>query len=490
MASEVESVGLRYLGPLETFYQLLIDRYNASHYMHIVVVGSSVRLSPEDVKKAFVALSEHYEALRLRVVPRKNKDVSFRFEQMKAPTVDLSLINISKKSDWPSLLTDKNQTKIDCLNGPLWNVVLAHIEDTEESANHDSMPHQCLLIVKLHHAIADAKSMTDVMHRYFMPVLSAVVNEEPIKGLIPEVPLQKSLEELFASKPFDGNRYRLPWILKLLFDVIRWKNKTFGNHEFKDHLSYPYEEIPAEEKIPELPPCQPILFDKEHSSSIIRAAKRNGVTVHCVFLAVTSIAVCKTAEEAGVKLPMFIKQQSPVDLRKYLNWKSPQPLGAYTNIFETVTRNQTEYSVKEFWKTCKNIHKEVKQKSSKENSTALLGVTQYFVDGASHTDLMQIFDELGMSCICSVSNPGVCDLGTPPVLSKGKVKVDLTEQYFTVTGLRRMNSTPLGNLVLTYRGKIAWNVAYNEAKVSRRFVEEYIKNLKGIFWKYCGETPV
>ena len=487
MASGDES-GPRRLGPTETFYQLLIDKYNASYYFHISIIKSSHKLSDGDVKKAFEVLCGQHEALRMCIVPIEDEEHAYRYEPMKEPCVDFYLTQITKKSDWPQLLSDDNQTQMDCLNGPIWKVTMAHIEENSQTyGGKNPLKHQCLILLKMHHAIADAKSITDFMYLQFMPVLSAVTNNDPVNDLIPEVPLYKSTEELFARKPFHGGRHKVPWLLSRLFDFIRWKNRTFQT-SYNNQFFFPEEA--KEESLSQLSPCQPKLFTKELSSSIFRAAKANGVTVHCVLLAVNSIALCKTAKAAGIELPNILKQSSPIDLRKYLNWKRPQPIGAHTSIFETATNNQIEYSVKEFWKMCKDIKSDAFQKVTKEKSTAMLGVVQYFVDEAIKTDLMKIISEFGLAALSSVSNPGVCDLGAPPVLSKGDVIIDLAEQYFTVTGMHRLNSTPFVHYVLTFKGRISWNFTFNIRNVGRRFVDEYLQNLEDTFRRYCGESEV
>ena len=130
----------RRLGPAETFYHVLIDKYNACYYVHIAVIQTSQRLAFADVKKAFEVLCRQYDALRMRIVPIEGEELAYRFEPMREPVVDLSLVKMSKKSDWPELLSEVNQPRMDCFNGPLWKVTMANIEDnTETNINNKSM---------------------------------------------------------------------------------------------------------------------------------------------------------------------------------------------------------------------------------------------------------------------------------------------------------------------------------------------------------------
>ena len=491
MMSAAESEPRR-LGPAETFYHLLIDKYNACYYVHIAVIRSSQRLSFADVKKAFEVLCRQHDALRMRIVPIEGEELAYRFEPMREPVVDLSLVKMSKKSDWPELLSEVNQPRMDCFNGPLWKVTMANIEDnTETNINNKSMQHQCLILMKIHHALADAKSMSDFIYLQLMTVLLAIVNKEPSQGLISKVPLYKSTEELFGSKFFDDSRPKVSWFLKVLLDIVRWKNRTFGtSFQYENHFFFPDEHKLSKKELSQLAPCHSKLLDKELSSSIIKSAKANGVTVHCVFLAVNSIALCKTAKEAGIQLPRLLQQNSPIDLRKYLNWKRPHPLGLHISLFDTTTKNQIEYSVCEFWKMCKDIRSDSLQKTTRAKSTATLGTQQYFMDVAVNADFIETLTEIGMAAISVVSNTGVCDIGAQPALSKGGVNVDLAEQYFTVTGWTQMNSVPFVHDILTYRGQIAWTFTYNVANVGRRFADKYLKNIEDTFQRYCAESEV
>ena len=72
-------------------------------------------------------------------------------------------------------------------------------------------------------------------------------------------------------------------------------------------------------------------------------------------------------------------------------------------------------------------------------------------------------------------------------MAEEPVAIQVTEQYFHLTGLALPNWCPLTQFMLTFDKRFMWNIRYNPKSVSKRFVAAYLENLEDVFKTFCTD---
>ena len=477
--SREKSEIIRSLGGCETTYAHFVDTMGASILYQIGIVDSSCEISSDDIKEAAKKFASRQEVLRMRIVPSEpGSNLKFHFARMENwDEIELRLASLDSKDDWINIINEEQSRKFDYENGPLWGIILATVPKIE--ANYSF---RYVIMLKMHHGICDAKSSFDALYRQFLPILSAVMNHGDPESIISEdIPLSKPCEEAFDN-------VHLPWYMKGGLTAYRWFNRTFRTSP--EPCIFEYKEDPerTKEEILSDPGHYPFVFSPEVTSGVLKSAKQHGVTVHCVLLGVTSVALCATSVDAGINLQKNITQAWSIDVRKFLNWDFPQPLCPYVGVGMTTTKNKHDHSKEEFWKMCQDISKSVRSQSRKEKCIPGLGFSEYFINQASESlPALQIMNEFHFTTHSNVSNLGNCNIGPEPKMTAGEVEINLAESYFAVTTLRAMDNLAFFHCLSTLNGQIMWNLSYNPNRVSKRFVKNYMLKIQEICERFCSE---
>ena len=470
----------RPLGFAEASDYFLGTTESAGIYWHVGIVITNQPLTDDDVKKACTILVRKQEALRMRVVPLEPW-AEFQFKPMEGPEkIDFDAVTIKTKHDWPALISEDHDTrKIDGSNGPLWRFILARVE---EVPNNDEFSHECVMLMKFNHCIIDGNCAFDLLYRQYLPILSAVINGGDAENVIPYVPQTKSVEETFLTPQKLKNP--VPWYIKLGLDLYRWKNRVFSK---PSNLVYKFSDDPllSDEEVEKEPVCVPKIFDESICGPVIESAKAHNVTVHCILLNAGVVALCRTAESAGIILPATFLQAWPVDLRKFLDYKTPQPLADLHSIGMTKHKRMSNCSDEEFWKACQEVAASVKTGGGRKKSTDFLGVVKYFNDATKNARLSDVMREMGFSPLISLSNLGNTSSGPQPHWTEGPLKIQLTEHYFSLSGISRLDFGAITQFMVTFEKKFMWNVLHYPRRHSKRFVEKYLENLEEVLKTYC-----
>ena len=485
-ASSEKSTG-RQLGLAESLQHLFVTKYSHGIYWHVGVVQSTLPLSQNDVEKALKILVHYQEAMQMRIVPLNPKQANtfkFKFVPMVDPhRIDFDIINMKTKDDWPIIINqDHVDNKLDHVNGPLWRFILGHV-DGKKTHHTDLHVHEYVLFLKIHHAIVDGVSASDLLYHQFLPILSAVVNGRDAEKMFQPIPQTQPLEQTFLSSSKLQNP--LPWYFRLGARVLRWKNRTFKPFEVPT-LRHPEEDDISIDEFSAI--CVPKIFGQEMSEKVIKMAKSNGVTVHSVLLVAGAMAFSRTAEEAGVKLPNQFRQFWPVDLRKRLDFATPQPLGYFISMTFSTHNTQSDCTPDAFWQSCKQVYLEVKKESSREKSTSKIGLIKYFLPEAAHHDIETALKETRMDYIIALSNLGNRSTEREPSMAEGSTQIQMTEQFFSLSGPVAFN--PFYQMMMTFRGKFMWNIIYHPTKISRKFIDSYYDNLENVLTSFCVQQQI
>ena len=480
-----ERQGGRILGFTETVDHHFLSKESVGVYWHIGIIQTTDELQDVDVITACKILVRKQEVLQMCIVPSEN-NADFLFKPMDdQEKIDYESITLKNKNVWPVIISqDHDARKIDCLNGPLWRFIFCRVEETDKCAD---FPHEYVVLIKLHHAICDGKSAFDMLYRQYLPILSALINGAAAENIIPFVPQTKSVEELFLTASKLANP--LPWYIKFGVDLYRWKNRICKQPD-KRRFMFPDEGTPVDEDLRSEPVCIPKVYDKEICDAVLRAAKSHGVTVHTVLLSAGAVAFRETADAAGIAIPETITQMWPIDLRKFLTHITPQPLGDIHSSAKSLHRIKKHCTKAKFWDSCMKLNASVKAESELVKCTKFLGITKYFKDVAQHSDLNTVLSEMGYSPHLSLSNLGNTSTGPEPTMTDGPVKVRLTEHFFTVSGVARLNVALLIQYMVTFERKFMYVVIHNPLKVSETFVEAYLNKLEDVLKTFCGQDQI
>ena len=476
----------RPLGFAETMDQLFIMKYSTGIYWQIGVVHCSQPLQECHVEEALKFLVRKQEALQMCIKQydaKQKTDPEFKFAAMEDPeSVNFESISINCKDEWPDIVArDHEKNQIDYDNGPLWKVILCHVESGADTRDNE---YEYVFLFKISHVIADGKSVTDLFYRQFLPLLSAISNgnSSEAENMFPIVPQPQCVEEIFLTKKRFKNP--VPWYFKAGLNFLRWKNRKFKAPE-PPTLKFPDEQLPTEVRVDEDTACVPKVFGREICEPVIKAAKQKSVTVHTVLLVAGSMALSRTAEAASISLPRSFQQVWPIDIRKFLDYQTPQPLGDIRAGGSTVHNTVSSCTAEKFWSTCGKIYSSVKTESKQEKCTAFLGLAKYMADEISKVEYSTLFKELGIHPYMSLSNLGNVS-AQAPAMASGPVQIRLTEQFFTLSGVAGMTFVPLVQLIMTYEGQFMWNIIHSPTKVTRNFVDRYYENLIDILKTFCA----
>ena len=473
----------RQLGVMESVFQLFTTKYFHGIQWHIGIVRSNNPLQASHAATALRLLAHKQESLQMRILPLSSKlknSTSFKFQPMVDPfRIDFEVISMKNKDDWPNVIrNDHIINRIDTTNGPLWRFILGEV-DKKENRKTSLCEHEYVLLLKLHHSIGDGISASDLMCRQFLPILSALVNGRDTENMLPVLPQMKSVEGMFL--PTDKLQEPIPWYIRAKLKLLRCKSWIFKQPE-TPLFKFSDENVSSEEASQCLA-CVPKVFGQEISESVIKAAKTNCVTVHTVLLVAGAMAFSRTAKAAGIKLPESFQQMWPIDLRKYLDLGTPQPL-AYLNTFtSTVHSNNSECDLDAFWESCKNMYLAVRKESDKDKLGSTSGFMKYLLPEIAEHKYVTATKELGMECLIALSNLGNLSKEQEPYLAQESTEIQMTEQFFTMSGFMRV--IPMFQFMITFRGKFMWNILYPPERVSRRFIDTYYNNLETILVSYC-----
>ena len=471
------------LGGAKAMHQLFATKYSYSIHWHIGIIQSTTRLQERHVATALKLLAHNQEALQMRILPldyELDNPTDFKFQPIIDPyRIDFEVIRMKSTDGWPNVISNAHiLNRIDTTNGPLWRFILGEI-DTKETINSSLHAYEYVLLLKMHHSISDGVSASDLMCRQFLPILSALANGREAENMFPILPQVKSQEEIFLSK--EKQQSPIPWYLNVIANMLRWKNWLFKQPE-TPLFKFSDENISSEES-PQGQVCVPKVFRQEISESVINAAKINCVTVHTVLLVAGAMAFSRTAKAAGIKLPESFQQMWLINLRKYLDLRTPQPLGCLASITVTTHSSTSDCDIDTFWKSCKNMYLAVKNESEKEKVRSTIGLVKYWLPDIAECTFETATKELGLECLIALSNLGSLSKDQEADLSQGSTDIQMTEQFFTLSG--PVTFTPMFQFLITFRGRFMWNILHHSKKVSRQFIDAYYYNLEDVMISFC-----
>ena len=344
----------------------------SSSMVSVMFVRTMEEVTIEHITTTWKILTQNNEALQMGIIEQSSGDESgkeLHLQPFRSPgAIQVEEITVRNKDDWTDIMMQYKDKPWDYVNGPLWRFVLARMEshESEESKNanirkednnatqtetgksgHDKFRHEYMFFFQISHLISDGVSFIDLTEQQFIPILSALAKGEHAEKMIPFIPLTNPAYHYLLEPEKLENL--LPWYQKILIDAYRWINRTFRAKDETPLYMFGDEALPTVGDPGWKPLYMGTSFSRELSESVIRAAKRHRVSLHSVLLFANSVAFSRTALAAGVTLPRTFKQAWPVNLRKYTNFRTPQPLALMVGGGMTDHTLITDCTLMEFW---------------------------------------------------------------------------------------------------------------------------------------------
>lgn len=358
-------------------------------------------------------------------------------------------ISLDDEEAWEREIPKFMAEKFDYENGPLWRVVWAKIENSEN---------KYILFFICSHTIIDGKSGFNLICNQIIPLLNGEISKcNPIY-------FGKPQEEIF----YDFNQQEMKLSNRPMSFFLRTMGKMFSWKIYLSRLLW------GEPK-----PClihhyyQKFVIEQKASQTLIKICKSRGKSVHSVLMVLYYNAI----EKAKVKFRIQSTGSMifyPVDLRKFesaYNDPRTMPLGIYINTAQHEMRHSVISDEDDIFEAASEVMTTIPQfncpKPTPNNSDIIFVLIEQGVLTAS------LADTFPPSFV--LSNLGVCD-SMNRFDKDGSRDVVLRNHFFTV-------ESRIGFMVnlCTFRNKIHVAVSYGskkaESECANYFAEMFKENI-------------
>lgn len=219
----------RHLSAQETITDIQ-QSHGGSILIHAAMIQSEIKLTQMNFETALRKLVEFQPALRMRISAglkkddgkrSKNKPLVRRFEEMDPIQIDFTMQFSDERHAWIQMVENEMAMPFDSQTGPLWKVIYVEMpfvsrapsevgsasnygtlqSDDQSEPNYmiysgatsiitasssprqdlpvDMPRHEGVIIFKVHHAIADAVSLMNLMHDQLLPILKGTLTSSP-----------------------------------------------------------------------------------------------------------------------------------------------------------------------------------------------------------------------------------------------------------------------------------------------------------------------
>ncbi len=302
----------RKLGSFETAATLTSER---APFNVVVVVRLGGGLDPERLRRALDTLQRLHPLLGVRIVGDGGR---FRYEPDGVPPVPLRLLPRAGDETWREVAEEELNRRLDAARGPLLrSALLLEPGGTRPGAADPADP--CELVLTFHHAIVDGASAGALMGRLL--ALSDPAAEGAVPAALEPAPALPPVEALLpaAWRGLRGRLHLAAFVARQAADEIAFRWYTRGTR-------------PPSSGAPPAPGAPrsrilPVGLDVEETSALVRATRRERVTVNAALAAAFLLAACRRLR-AGE--PSLLRYMTFADLRPYLRPAVPDDgLGAY-----------------------------------------------------------------------------------------------------------------------------------------------------------------
>ncbi len=316
----------RAVGAFE-YAQILTDRF--APFNVVIALRLDGNIDPEKLRQALPRLQSRHPLLGVHLVEASG---NFAFETEGTPTIPLELCERRDDRQWMEIIEEELNRPLDTTRGPLMRL-RALLSPRHDSAKTD-------IIVTFHHAILDQRSALAFVGELLIAC-------DPKAASLPSMSAAECLpppaEEYFplAHLGLRGIWRRAGFLLRQAIDEVFYRLRS------SDALS-PDLDRQSQCKI------LPVKLSRDETATLIKASRRQRVTVNSVLLAALLLAVSEHLY-GGRNRPM--RYMTFADIRPYLEPPAESlPLAAYHSVlrFTIPVRGDAD-----LWELARDINTQV-----------------------------------------------------------------------------------------------------------------------------------
>ncbi len=287
----------RQLGKFETAATLTSGR---APFNVVVVVRLGGGLAPERLRRALDHLQRLHPLLGVRIVER---DGRFRYEPERTPAVPLRALPRAGDETWREVAEEELNRPLEAERGPLLRCACL---SGPKGAGADQ-PSE--IVLTFHHAVLDGASASSLVRQLLeLSAPTPAGGEGATPGPYPALP---AVETLFPPS-YRGLRGRLrlaSFLARQVADEIAFRRHSRGARKARSAAATAPE--PGKTRCRILP----VGLSAEETSALVRATRRERVTLNAALAAAFLLAACRNLR-AGE--PCALRYMTFADLRPYL----------------------------------------------------------------------------------------------------------------------------------------------------------------------------
>ena len=515
MPGDDYTISTRHLAPSELIMDLL-NKHGGAALIHAAILRSDVPVTPHLLKQALAILAEHQPVLKMRIateVGKKNRVIK-RFMLMEKPVLDIQVQHGKDRTTWISLAEAGLQTPFDSASGPLWKLMYVMFDDSQEPSDrtsrgsaaevkmwkrasrhsqhrhsHKTYKFTGALLFKIHHAIADAFSMLDLLNYQLMPILTKLQNEEDLADLQTPLFMSPSADDVFVGE-----------------EKVGWgERRKIKKEQEKFKKSNKSGEEKASEKLPEVSPYLSPLFEVADSGAssaqwyslasaqthlipfvlsdrlshkIISESNKNDVSVQEAILTAAVIALGLVDRGSHSTFPDVVCSY-PVNLRHLNPQTAADPtLGLWTgSIIHKIKPSGTIPSPSHFWQEVTKVSAGLDKDCRPWD---LLALYKEVAKSPAEDTIIKLYHAHARAQL-EVSVVQTRDTVVPErkdSLELASHEVNFTiDEYYYMKSMSDVSNVPLALTVTLLNGKVMWTLAHNSTWISRAFAVKFIDTL-------------
>ncbi|HSM70271.1 MAG TPA: condensation domain-containing protein [Anaerolineales bacterium] len=306
--------------------QVIADRYAPFHIVGVLRLENAPL--PHILEKSFAELQKRHPFLAVRLMREKGR---YYFTALNDPTLPVKTIPRRNDEHWIQVVETELENRIDALTGPMFRCTYLY----------DKTHQQAEIVLSISHAIADAVSVSHLLHELMMTCAS-FADMTPVS--LPDLPPAPAAESCFPPA-FRGWRLSLRivrYALTQMADELLYRIRTIGKR------TPPFHKPPTRGRI------LVARFPSDILEPFARRARREGVTLNSALNAALLLSVNRHLY-AGKKLPM--RTFTFADLRPYV--QPPllaENLGLYISMMRYTLDVEGEIN---FWPFVRKLHKKI-----------------------------------------------------------------------------------------------------------------------------------
>jgi hypothetical protein len=412
--------------------QFVADRYAPFHIVGVLRL-ENVPI-PQVLERSLAELQKRHPFLSANLLYEMGR---FYLASLTEPALPFRTLPRLSDEHWIQVTESELENRIDSSTGPMFRCIYLYNEDQPQAE----------IILTISHSIADAASVSHLLHELLITCAS-FADGEPVS--VSKLSPAPTAESRFPSA-FRGWRLSLRimrYAITQMVDEISYRIRTIGKRTppFHKHSSRGH--------------ILPVKFSSDIIESFAQRARKEGVTLNSALNAALLLSVNRHLY-AGNKLPM--RTFAFADLRPYVE----PPLSA-ENLACCISLLRYTVDVNggvDFWRFSQDLHKKI-YASLKQGDKFIASVMS-----ESLLKMLVRFDSFRL-CAAALNYSGVISI----LPGYGKIKVTEVHGFVSPYAF----GPEMASQAQMFNDTLFWDFAYLEEDMNKEKAKAIVEEVKGI----------